>query len=65
VVIQSTYTGILFRLISIICHFLSALYLINPSGNTMRALDKQLEQTKDLDQEMALFCNTHISRFSK
>jgi hypothetical protein len=31
-----------------VCNFLSALYLFNPSGNTMAASEKQLEQTKDL-----------------
>jgi hypothetical protein len=65
VVIQSTYTGILFHLSSMVCHFLSALYLTNLSGKTTRTLDKQLEQTKDLDQKMGLFCNTHSSFFSK
>jgi hypothetical protein len=30
------------------CNFLSALYILNPSGNSTAALEKQLEQTRDL-----------------
>ena len=59
-VIQSTHTRILFRLSSVVCHFLSAVYRLNPSGR----LTSSWEDKKIGSENDPLFLNTYIRRHS-